>query len=40
MELLIIDYLVIATLLVSAVLSLIRGFTKEVFSIVNWVIAI
>ena len=40
LDLLILDYLVITTLLVSAVLSLLRGFTKEVLSIASWVLAI
>lgn len=40
MELLVVDYIVILALLVSATLSLIRGFTREILSIVNWVVAI
>ena len=39
MELLALDYLIIAVLLISASLSLMRGFTKEVLSIVGWVAA-
>jgi membrane protein required for colicin V production len=39
MELLAIDYVVFAVLLVSAALSLMRGFTKEVLSIAGWVLA-
>ena len=33
------DYIIIAVLLVSAALSLIRGFTKEVLSITGWIVS-
>ena len=33
------DYIIIAVLLVSAGLSLIRGFTKEVLSITGWIVS-
>ena len=33
------DYIIIAILLVSAALSLIRGFTKEVLSITGWIVS-
>ena len=39
MELAHLDYIIIAVLLISASLSLIRGFTKEVLSIVSWVVS-
>ena len=39
MELLVLDYLIIAVLLISASLSLMRGFTKEVLSILGWAAA-
>ena len=33
------DYIIIAVLLVSAALSLMRGFTKEVLSITGWIVS-
>lgn len=39
MELLALDYVIFAILLVSAALSLMRGFTKEVLSIAGWVVS-
>ena len=39
MELLAIDYVTFAVLLISAALSLMRGFTKEVLSIAGWVLS-
>lgn len=39
MELTGLDYVIIAVLLISASLSLIRGFTKEVLSITGWVVS-
>ena len=39
MELGHLDYVIIAVLLISASLSLIRGFTKEVLSITGWVVS-
>lgn len=39
MELLALDYVIFAVLLVSAALSLMRGFTKEVLSIAGWVVS-
>ena len=39
MVLLAVDFLIIGVLLVSASLSLIRGFTKEVLSITGWVVS-
>jgi len=33
------DYIIIAILLVSAALSLLRGFTKEVLSITGWIVS-
>jgi len=39
MELLALDYVIFAALLVSAALSLMRGFTKEVLSIAGWVVS-
>ena len=39
MTLLALDFIIIAVLLVSATLSLIRGFTKEVLSVAGWVIS-
>lgn len=39
MELEHLDYAIIAVLLVSASLSLIRGFTKEVLSITGWIVS-
>jgi membrane protein required for colicin V production len=39
MELLALDYVIFAVLLVSAALSLMRGFTKEVLSISGWVVS-
>ena len=39
MNLLALDFIIIAVLLVSATLSLIRGFTSEVLSVGGWIIA-
>ncbi|MBT7642271.1 MAG: CvpA family protein [Rhodobiaceae bacterium] len=39
MDLLALDYVIIAVLMISASLSLIRGFTKEVLSIAGWAAA-
>lgn len=39
MELTGLDFIIIAVLLISASLSLIRGFTKEVLSITGWVVS-
>lgn len=39
MELAHLDYMIIAVLLISASLSLIRGFTKEVLSITGWIVS-
>lgn len=39
MELAHLDYVIIAVLLISASLSLIRGFTKEILSIAGWIIS-
>ena len=39
MELGHLDYVIIAVLLISASLSLIRGFTKEVLSITGWIVS-
>ena len=39
MEILAVDFLITAVLLVSAALSLMRGFTKEVLSIAGWLAA-
>ena len=39
MDLLALDFVIIAVLLISASLSLIRGFTKEVLSITGWVVS-
>ena len=39
MEILAVDFLITAVLLVSAALSLLRGFTKEVLSIAGWLAA-
>ena len=39
MDLLILDFLILAVLMVSSVLSLIRGFTREILSITGWVVS-
>ena len=35
----VLDYIIIAVLLISAALSLLRGFTKEVLSITGWIVS-
>ena len=39
MELLALDYVIFGVLLVSAALSLMRGFVKEVLSITGWIVS-
>jgi membrane protein required for colicin V production len=39
MDLFVVDYVVLFVVLASAALSLIRGFTKEILSIIGWVVA-
>ncbi len=39
MDLLALDYVIFAVLLISAVLSVIRGFTKEILSITGWILS-
>jgi membrane protein required for colicin V production len=34
-----VDYLIIGIILISAVISIIRGFVKEVFSLITWIVA-
>lgn len=34
-----VDFLIIGIILISAVISIVRGFVKEVFSLVSWIIA-
>lgn len=34
-----VDYLIIGIILISALISIVRGFVKEVFSLITWIVA-